>query len=714
MLTPLAIGRFRIEKGIGQGGMGIVYRAYDTVLQRPVALKLLGTHLSGDEQALARFRREAETLIRLKHSNIALVYDFGEHEGRPYIAMEWVDGRTLKDILQEEGRMPLGRGLHILEQIANALDYAHHHGIIHRDIKPANILIDDHDHATLVDFGVAWWDEAPSLTTTGVIVGTPLYMSPEQLLGQPLDGRSDLYSLAVIAYEMFGGSPPFCGGETSTPAVIHQQLYLPPPPLLEQNPAMPEHVGRALEKAMSKLPADRFATGADFIRALRSHPVKKAPPSFFRRKKTLWAGVAGVLLVVLALSAFWQWGIGPSGGGSNNTPDASLRAASRPTSSPAPTISPTPADDSPAIPIEEPDGGNWQSVNGNERQFRYHESAIFPLAAAPRWHYQASQPLKIPLIIVEGQLFFPEGDAIQILNWRNGEPAETPSHLGASITAPLAAWLDEDFLLFASTEDDQLYALDGYNGALRWRLNSDAIPDEVLVQAVTPDGALYLSLRNGDQIGVDPADGETQFSLSLNDNAAVIQPPGMTATGVYLLDDQNTLTAMDADSHTLVWQTGLTDQASTPALPLEEAGVLAVGEQDGGVQALSVLSGEERWRQSLNGSVTGLAYNYERLFVTTAEGWLYALQPEDGVIIWEQHVTSAALLPPLVNDVWVLTLSDAGVLTLSSVENGDDWPEAGLDLGLSATQPPVFVGGWLFVQNEEGVWAFGPQEASSP
>ena len=714
MLTNLTIGRFRIEKGIGQGGMGIVYRAYDTVLQRPVALKLLGTHLSGNDQALARFRREAETLMRLKHSNIALVYDFGEHEGRPYIAMEWVDGRTLKDILQEEKKMPLARGLHILEQIASALDYAHRHGIIHRDIKPANILIDEHDHATLVDFGVAWWDEEPSLTTTGVIVGTPLYMSPEQLLGQPLDGRSDLYSLAAIAYEMFGGSPPFGGHETSTPAVIHQQLYLPPPPLIEQNPAMPTHVGQALEKALSKLPADRFATGADFIRALRARPAPKTLPSFFRRKKTLWAGVAGVLLVILALSAYWQWGSGPLSGESHNAADTPILADSRPTPSPAPTISSTPAEATPVLPMDEPDGGEWPSVNGTERQYRYHESSIFPLAAAPRWHYQASQTLKTPLIIVEGQLFFPEGDTIQILDWRNGDPAETPPHLGAAMTAPLASWLDETFLLFAPTEDDQLYALDGYNYALRWRLNSDVISDEVVMQAVAPDGTLYLSLQDGALLGIDPGDGEVQVSLPLDDNAVVIQPPGMTATGVYLLDDHNTLSAMDSDSHTIVWQSGLTDRAVTPALPLEENGVVVVGEQDGSVQALSVLSGEERWQQVLEGSVTGLAYNYERLFVTTDAGWVYALQPEDGVIAWKQQVSSTALLPPLVNNEWVLTLSKTGALTLFSVENGDDWPDAELDLGISATQPPVFVGGWLFVQNEDGIWAFGPREVSSP
>ncbi|MGH2523572.1 MAG: protein kinase domain-containing protein, partial [Anaerolineales bacterium] len=187
--------------------------------------------------------------------------------GQPYIVFEWIESRSLKALLEAEGQLPLDRALRLLEPVAGALDYAHQRGIIHRDIKPGNILVNSDDQPIIVDFGLAWLASAPSLTAGSPSFGTPYYMSPEQFTGQPLDGRSDLYSLAIVLYEMLAGRPPF-DGET-TQALYHQHVHVPPPRLTEFNPAISAPVENALRRGLAKNPADRFPTGAAFSEALR-------------------------------------------------------------------------------------------------------------------------------------------------------------------------------------------------------------------------------------------------------------------------------------------------------------------------------------------------------------------------------------------------------------------------------------------------------------
>ena len=275
-LTPgEQVGRYIIEAEAGRGGMGVVYRAIDPALSRPVALKLLAPHMSTEGRPLERFRREAAALAQLKHPHIALVYEFGEHRGQPFIALEWVNGRTLRAILDEERRLPLPRSLGILDQVADALDYAHAHGVIHRDIKPSNILVDAAGSATLVDFGLARMMEAPALTAGSEFFGTPHYLTPEQINGRPVDGRADQYCLALVAYDMLAGRSPF--EATTWPGLVHAHLYEAPTPITELNPALPADVEAALLKALAKDPAHRFANAGEFAAALRPAPRARYP-----------------------------------------------------------------------------------------------------------------------------------------------------------------------------------------------------------------------------------------------------------------------------------------------------------------------------------------------------------------------------------------------------------------------------------------------------
>ncbi|HEY1011485.1 MAG TPA: serine/threonine-protein kinase, partial [Herpetosiphonaceae bacterium] len=199
------IGRYEILGELGRGGSGIVYRAFEPLLERRVALKILAPAAAAQPGVADRLRREAISAARLRHLNIALLYEFGEADGHSFLAMEYIPGRTLRAALAEGGMAP-ARALFILGQIGRALDYMHEVGVVHRDVKPGNIIIGPGDHAVLIDFGLAYADEAA--TAESAMIGTPTYLSPEQAAGAPSGPASDQYALAVVAYELLAGSPP--------------------------------------------------------------------------------------------------------------------------------------------------------------------------------------------------------------------------------------------------------------------------------------------------------------------------------------------------------------------------------------------------------------------------------------------------------------------------------------------------------------------------
>lgn len=259
------IGRYERYEEIGRGGMGTVYRARDPHLQRDVALKLLPAYLSGDETFIYRFQREAMVVAQLEHPHIVPVYDVGEHEGQPFLVMRLLRGGTLRHRLTSGTLTPTDL-VHILQQVAQALDAAHSRGVVHCDIKPSNILFDEHGTAFVADFGVAKVLGSSSQITASGLVGTPSYMSPEQFTGRSLDGRSDQYSLAIIVYEALTGYLPF-NGET-VQQLIYQHLEVTPPNVHELNPTLPRSVTPVLAQALTKRPDERFSTTDAFVRAL--------------------------------------------------------------------------------------------------------------------------------------------------------------------------------------------------------------------------------------------------------------------------------------------------------------------------------------------------------------------------------------------------------------------------------------------------------------
>ncbi|SAK86312.1 serine/threonine protein kinase [Caballeronia arationis] len=264
-----SLGRYRIEGTLGAGAMGVVYRAFDPRLDRLVALKTIRHELfeTGERASLmARFRNEAQAAGRLSHPNIVGVYDYGETQDTAYIAMEFVAGRGLDVLLDaSSGPVEVYTALGWFSQLLAALGFAHAHGIVHRDIKPANLLVTEHGRLQVTDFGIAHV-ESSTLTVVGSVVGTPSYMSPEQFSGAPADGRSDLFSAAVVLYQMLTGQRPFVG---SSPVAVMQQVLRETPraPSL-CNPALPAAFDEVLMRALSKDPAARFQTPAALQQAL--------------------------------------------------------------------------------------------------------------------------------------------------------------------------------------------------------------------------------------------------------------------------------------------------------------------------------------------------------------------------------------------------------------------------------------------------------------
>jgi len=267
--------RYRLEEQVGQGGMALVFQAHDALLNRRVAVKIMRPDLTRDPQFRERFRQEAEAAAPLSHPHLAGVYDFGEEEGLLFIVMEYLPPRTLKDLMRERGRLPVGIALEIGIQICDGLKYAHAHGIVHRDIKPQNVLFTPDGHVKITDFGIARALSAPGLTATGEVLGSVHYLSPEQARGERVTERSDVYSLGVVLYEALTGQVPFDADNPVAIALKHVQET--PPPVTSLNPEVPPALAYVINKAMKKDPAARYANAqemqAELIKVREGHSV---------------------------------------------------------------------------------------------------------------------------------------------------------------------------------------------------------------------------------------------------------------------------------------------------------------------------------------------------------------------------------------------------------------------------------------------------------
>jgi serine/threonine protein kinase len=266
MMIGQVIGSYRIEQKIGEGGMGSVYRGRDLMLEREVAVKALRPELARQPELVSRFRAEAVTLAKLNHSNIAVLYNFLRHGEEYYMAMEFVRGRTLEEVIKQDGAIAIERAVRLFCQALEGIAHAHAFGVIHRDIKPANLMLSPTDRVKVMDFGIARVLGTARQTKTGRLIGTLEYMSPEQMRGQETDARSDLYSLGIVLYEMLTGRAPFeCDSDYE---LMRAQVEDQPPSPREFNGEISTAVELAVMRAIAKDPAGRFQSASEFRAAL--------------------------------------------------------------------------------------------------------------------------------------------------------------------------------------------------------------------------------------------------------------------------------------------------------------------------------------------------------------------------------------------------------------------------------------------------------------
>lgn len=269
MATNSKLGKYQLVRQLGRGAMGVVFEGFDPVIQRTVAIKTIHKHLLAGEagqELLARFKREAQAAGRLAHPNIVAIYEYGEDQGTPFIAMEFIQGRELKDIIKDPARMELSAVVNLVTQALDALDYVHVAGIVHRDLKPGNIILLNNGQVKIADFGIARV-ESSNMTQLGAVMGTPSYMSPEQFMGQRVGPQADLFSVGVILFELLTGEKPFAGQSVTT--IMQKVLTAPAPDVSAINPSLPRKLDAVLKKALAKRPSERFQRAGDFARALQ-------------------------------------------------------------------------------------------------------------------------------------------------------------------------------------------------------------------------------------------------------------------------------------------------------------------------------------------------------------------------------------------------------------------------------------------------------------
>ncbi len=269
MVGEVVAGRYELEELVGSGGMSSVFRAHDALLERKVALKILHEQYTSDEDYVERFRREARAVAGLSHPNIVTVIDRGEQDGRQFIVFEYIDGESLKQLVDRTGPLQVDQAVGLTLQIARALAFAHQQGLVHRDVKPQNVLLNDDGRAKVTDFGIARsLDVQQGMTQSGTVMGTSDYIAPEQARGERVDEQTDVYSLGVVLYELLTGEVPFPGENFVAVAMRH--INEPPPSARERRPDVSPRLDAAIKRAMAKEPGDRFGSMGDFVGELEA------------------------------------------------------------------------------------------------------------------------------------------------------------------------------------------------------------------------------------------------------------------------------------------------------------------------------------------------------------------------------------------------------------------------------------------------------------
>jgi outer membrane protein assembly factor BamB/predicted Ser/Thr protein kinase len=637
------ISRYEPIAEIGRGGMGVVYRAYEAALDRTVALKVLAPDLANQPGFVAQLRREAISAARLRHPNIALLYEFGQADDTAFLAMEYVPGHSLRQIL-EAGPLPPERALAILDQIAQALDYAHRMGIVHRDVKPSNILVGPDQQAMLIDFGLAEMVEHTLLTSDSAALGTPHYMAPEQAAGHGADARADQYALAAVAYEMLTGVPPFHG--RSATAVVHAHIYDLPPPPTERRPTLPGAVDAVLLRALAKPPRERYDSLAEFVTALRAALPPPAPASSTQPRtwRRILLGLAGALSIVVLLLALLLRGAG----GAN-------------------TISDGPSAERSGVPLPQ--------------QVAWAYSPTPHLIGGPAL-VAANGMLVIGTL--DGQVLGIQGRNGE-LRWRIGGGAST-------FGAPSAT----KALVFVGSTDENVYALSLSSGGTIWprKLTGAAL------HAPTIDGdRLIVTTDRGYIYVLQAGNGQVIWSRPL---AVSNQSPTAGANRIFVAAGR-ALFALDAGDGTMLWEFTAADTISTRPVIFDD--LVIVGTERGMLYALKIVDGQEHLRYQASGALSAApAVGDTAIYVADLSGGMTAISPASANVLWHQSYGAAITTSPLLADGKLFFGAADGLFYTLDARDGRQL--ARMQLGGSVASQPELGNGLIFVRADK-IYALG-------
>jgi serine/threonine-protein kinase len=637
------LSRYELIAEIGRGGMGVVYRAYEAALDRTIALKVLAPELADQPGFVARLRREAISAARLRHPNIALLYEFGQADDTAFLAMEYVPGPSLRQLL-EAGPMPAARALAILDQIGQALDYAHRMGIVHRDVKPSNILVGPGDQAMLIDFGLAEISESSLLTADGAVLGTPHYMAPEQAAGRGADARGDQYALAAVAYEMLTGEPPFQG--RSATAVVHAHIYEPPPPPTERRPTLPPAVNAVLLRGLAKLPHERYVSLAEFVAALRTALTMPAPARPTRAQRRMLVGAGAGLAVVAALLA----ALLPRNSGGSGALRLSAQAIER-TGVPLPqqvvwSYAPTP----------NLAGGPALVASNDTLVVGTLDGQVLALQAGSgelRWHAGEGATLFGAPSANKGLVFVGTTDGfVQGLSLTSGNPTWKTKVVGAAQRAPT---LDDDRLI-VTTDKGYIYMLQAGSGQVIW--------DRPLALSAEPttvsDGRIFVSA------------GPTLFALDDNDGA-------------------------------VDWSFDAASAITTR--PVIAGDMVVVGTERGLLYALRIADGQLHLRYQASGALSATpAASSSAIYVADESGSVTAISPASASVLWRFEAAAAITTAPLLADGKLLFGTSSGLFYALDARGGQQL--ARIQLGGSVVSPPALGDGLIFVRADK-IYALG-------
>lgn len=635
-------GHYRLEALLGRGGMGEVFRAVDLRRNRVVALKRLPAEFALDEGFRVRFQGEAAQVARLNEPHIIPIHDYGEFDGRLYLDMRLVEGGDLGAEIAE-GPLPVARAVHIVSQIADALDAAHAAGLVHRDVKPPNVLIvpgpagEDREVVYLTDFGIARTLDGPTLSQAGAVMGTIGYMAPERFTGEKWDGRVDVYSLACVLFECLVGRKPFPA--SSVYAAMHAHLHEPPPRPTTERADLHPGLDAVIARGMAKDPEDRYPTAGALAAAARAQIAEpRTEPRVVLRPRT-------PRLVPL------------TSGGTGAPPSTSGPQQPPPPPPPPPPPTPEPGRGSRrrflklaggaavlgAVALV--GGGTWAGL---------HAAGV--VGGAGPWRFRTGAAVYSSPRIADGVLYIGSDDRyLYALDAATGRERWRYLAAGAISSTPAVV----DGVVYVGGNDQRLHAVDAATGATVWRFDTGGV---VHSSPAVADGLVYVGCRANELWAVDAASGVGRWTFSGGDwfnsspavaggrvyvgcrdgrvycldagtgvrrwqhvtSTSVDSSPRVVDGTVYIGSDARDVLALDAEDGTPRWsfRTG----GGVVSSPAVVAGTVHVGSDDGNLYALDAATGRERWNFRTGGAIrSSPAVAAGLVYVGSADGGLYAV-----------------------------------------------------------------------------------------